>query len=195
MKGEIGRLLTISSGRCAEDPDGTALVVSDRVSHCQVICRSARKTGMRVDLLTGQTRLISGRQSSLRSRRARCRFWWQPCSSSVRGSTAPGLSSLFLTTPITFEGRLLQVIGRIMRPAENKAPCVYDYVDDQVSALRRSAAARQKVLAQACKPFLQPPGPCQLFLYNWLGLLVYGGCSCGRNVADCHSALRRMCTD
>jgi superfamily II DNA or RNA helicase len=63
------------------------------------------------------------------------------------GFDCSGLSSLFLTTPITFEGRLLQVIGRIMRPAENKIPCVYDYVDDQVSALRRSAAARQKVLA------------------------------------------------
>jgi superfamily II DNA or RNA helicase len=63
------------------------------------------------------------------------------------GFDCSNLSSLFLTTPITFEGRLLQVIGRIMRPAENKTPCVYDYVDDQVSALRRSAAARQKVLA------------------------------------------------
>ncbi|MDX9894844.1 MAG: ATP-dependent helicase, partial [Desulfofustis sp.] len=62
------------------------------------------------------------------------------------GFDCSGLSTLFLTTPITFEGRLLQVIGRIMRPAENKSPCVYDYVDEEVTALRRSAAARQKVL-------------------------------------------------
>ena len=63
------------------------------------------------------------------------------------GFDCPGLSNLFLTTPITFEGRLLQVIGRIMRPADNKTACVYDYVDENVSALRRSAASRQKVLA------------------------------------------------
>ena len=63
------------------------------------------------------------------------------------GFDCSGLSSLFLTTPITFEGRLLQVIGRIMRPAANKSPRVYDYVDEKVAALRRSAAARQKVLA------------------------------------------------
>ncbi|MEJ2135807.1 MAG: ATP-dependent helicase, partial [Desulfofustis sp.] len=62
------------------------------------------------------------------------------------GFDCSGLASLFLTTPITFEGRLVQVIGRILRPAANKVPVVYDYVDDQVPALRRSAAARQKVL-------------------------------------------------
>jgi superfamily II DNA or RNA helicase len=64
------------------------------------------------------------------------------------GFDCSGLSSLFLTTPITFEGRLVQVIGRILRPARNKVPVVYDYVDDQVAALRRSATARQKVLAR-----------------------------------------------
>ena len=47
---------------------------------------------------------------------------------------------------VDVEGRLVQVIGRILRPAANKVPVVYDYVDDQVPALRRSAAARQKVL-------------------------------------------------
>ena len=64
------------------------------------------------------------------------------------GFDCSGLASLFLTTPITFEGRLVQGIGRILRPAANKVPVVYDYVDDQVAALRRSAAARQKVLTK-----------------------------------------------
>ncbi len=62
------------------------------------------------------------------------------------GFDCPGLSNLFLTTPITFEGRLLQVIGRIMRPAEGKQPRVYDYVDEAVSVLKRSAAGRKKIL-------------------------------------------------
>jgi len=52
-----------------------------------------------------------------------------------------------LTTPITFEGRLLQVLGRIMRPAAGKQAQVYDYVDELMPVLRRSAESRRKVLA------------------------------------------------
>ncbi len=64
------------------------------------------------------------------------------------GFDCPGLSSLFLTTPITFEGRLLQVIGRIMRPAANKEARVFDYVDETVPVLRRSANVRRRILNQ-----------------------------------------------
>ena len=53
-----------------------------------------------------------------------------------------------LTTPITFEGRLLQVLGRIMRPAVGKHARVYDYVDEAISVLRRSAEGRKKILAK-----------------------------------------------
>jgi hypothetical protein len=47
------------------------------------------------------------------------------------GFDCPGLSTLVLATPIKFEGRLLQVVGRIMRPAEGKRARVIDYVDEQ----------------------------------------------------------------
>jgi superfamily II DNA or RNA helicase len=64
------------------------------------------------------------------------------------GFDCPGLTTLFLTTPISFEGRLLQVIGRIMRPAANKRARVFDYIDENVPALLRSARARTLVLSQ-----------------------------------------------
>ncbi len=130
----------------AEDPGGTALVVSDRVSHCQVFFDLLEKHGVRVELLTGQ---IAPEQRSAivaQVQEGRVAVLVATLQLIGEGFDCSGLSSLFLTTPITFEGRLLQVIGRIMRPAENKSPCVYDYVDENVSALRRSAAARQKVL-------------------------------------------------
>ncbi|MEN8190987.1 MAG: ATP-dependent helicase, partial [Thermodesulfobacteriota bacterium] len=63
------------------------------------------------------------------------------------GFDCPGLTTLFLSTPITFEGRLLQVLGRIMRPAAGKRARVYDYVDESVSVLNRSAEGRKKILA------------------------------------------------
>lgn len=64
------------------------------------------------------------------------------------GFDCSGLSSLFLTTPIKFKGRLLQVIGRILRPGDGKRPVVYDYVDELQPVLRAQARARGKALAE-----------------------------------------------
>jgi len=131
-----------------QDPDGTALVVSDRLSHCQAFHQLLQVHGVEVALLTGQTPPDQRTEVVSRVRDGRVRVLVATLQLISEGFDCPGLSSLFLTTPITFEGRLLQVIGRILRPAENKSPCVYDYVDEAVTALRRSAAARQKILAR-----------------------------------------------
>ena len=48
-------------------------------------------------------------------------------------------------TPISFEGRLAQVVGRIMRPAEEKKALVVDYVDAKIGVLRRSGLARAEM--------------------------------------------------
>ncbi len=130
-----------------DQSEGTVLVVSDRLSHCRIFVDILKQYEIGVELLTGQTpadqrsAIVNDVQSGA------VEVLVATLQLISEGFDCSNLSSLFLTTPITFEGRLLQVIGRIMRPAENKTPCVYDYVDDQVSALRRSAAARQKVLA------------------------------------------------
>ncbi|MCX5887980.1 MAG: hypothetical protein NTY36_00845, partial [Deltaproteobacteria bacterium] len=53
---------------------------------------------------------------------------------------------LFLATPIKFSGRLLQYLGRVLRPAapgKDKAR-VYDYLDP-VGVLENAALARQWV--------------------------------------------------
>ena len=55
------------------------------------------------------------------------------------------LSTLFLATPIKFNGRLLQYLGRVLRPAPGKDQArVYDYVDP-VGVLENAARARQRV--------------------------------------------------
>jgi superfamily II DNA or RNA helicase len=64
------------------------------------------------------------------------------------GFDCPDLCTLFLTTPIKFTGRVLQVVGRILRPAAGKQPKVYDYVDP-VRVLHASAQARLRLFAEA----------------------------------------------
>jgi superfamily II DNA or RNA helicase len=66
------------------------------------------------------------------------------------GFDCPDLATLFLATPIRFSGRVLQYLGRILRPAEGKETArVYDYVDVRVPALVKAAAARERVYPQA----------------------------------------------
>ena len=56
------------------------------------------------------------------------------------------LSPLFLATPIRFSGRVLQYLGRVLRPAEGKDKAlVYDYVDSRVEVLQAAAKARQRI--------------------------------------------------
>lgn len=64
------------------------------------------------------------------------------------GFDCSGLSSLFLGTPIKFKGRLLQVVGRILRPEDGKRPIVFDYVDSYVDVLKAQAKSRERAFAE-----------------------------------------------
>jgi superfamily II DNA or RNA helicase len=62
------------------------------------------------------------------------------------GYDCKDLSTLFLATPVRFSGRVLQYLGRVMRPAPGKSQArVFDYVDVKVDTLRAAANARRKV--------------------------------------------------
>lgn len=53
-----------------------------------------------------------------------------------------------LGTPIKFKGRLLQVVGRILRPGDGKRPIVFDYVDSHVDVLKSQAKSRERAFAE-----------------------------------------------
>jgi superfamily II DNA or RNA helicase len=131
----------------AADDSGTVLVVSDRVGHCEIFERHLRERGVAVALLTGQTPTEERTAIVEAVQKGEVQVLVATIQLIGEGFDCSGLSSLFLTTPITFEGRLLQVIGRIMRPGKNKEARVFDYLDDSVSVLRRSAQTRMRALA------------------------------------------------
>jgi superfamily II DNA or RNA helicase len=140
------RLILDDIYRAAGD-SGTVLVVSDRVGHCEIFERQLRERGVPVALLTGQTPPDQRAAIVEAVQKGELRVLVATIQLIGEGFDCSGLSSLFLTTPITFEGRLLQVIGRIMRPAKNKEARVFDYLDDSVSVLRRSGQTRMRALA------------------------------------------------
>lgn len=127
---------------------GTLLVVSDRVAHCLTLKQLITQQGVMVSLLTGQSTSDNRERIVAEVREGRVAVLVATLQLIGEGFDCPGLSTLVLATPIKFEGRLLQVVGRIMRPAQGKKARVIDYVDEHIPVLRRSAAARRDVLLQ-----------------------------------------------
>lgn len=135
--------------KIAQEPNnGTVLVVSDRVSHCRFFEQKLQQRGIKVKLLYGQLAPDTRHEIVEAVQAGEVEVLVATLQLISEGFDCSGLSNLFLTTPISFEGRLLQVIGRIMRPAENKRARVFDYIDENVPALLRSAKARSLVLSQ-----------------------------------------------
>jgi superfamily II DNA or RNA helicase len=126
---------------------GTILVVSDRVAHCQTLALLLTQQGVTVPVLTGQTPAEERAHIVADVQADQVPVLIATLQLIGEGFDCPGLATLVLATPIKFEGRLVQVVGRIMRPAEGKQARVIDYVDEQIAVLRRSAAARRAVFA------------------------------------------------
>ncbi|WP_240193445.1 DEAD/DEAH box helicase [Desulfobulbus alkaliphilus] len=124
---------------------GTLLVVSDRVAHCRALKQLVKQQGVTASLLTGRATSDNRERIVTELREGRVAVLIATLQLIGEGFDCPGLSTLVLATPIKFEGRLLQVVGRIMRPARGKKARVIDYVDEHIPALRRSAAARRDV--------------------------------------------------
>ena len=126
----------------ATGSEGTILVVSDRVAHCQQLAKLLAEKGLQVSILTGK-QSARDRSAIVKSlHRGEIKVLVSTLQLVGEGFDAANLNTLFLTTPIKFSGRLHQVIGRILRPASGKQPRVIDYVDEHVGVLKNSARLR-----------------------------------------------------
>ena len=134
--------VVLEAGRGAS---GTILVVSDRVAHCETLGFLLKEKGVNVAVLTG--RLSSEIRSEIveSTRNGAIKVLVSSLQLMGEGFDCPGLTTLFITTPIKFTGRLLQVVGRILRPAEGKRARVHDYIDS-VGVLKSSARARMRIM-------------------------------------------------
>jgi superfamily II DNA or RNA helicase len=147
---ERNRLIAADVAREAETGQGVCLVLSDRKKHCetlQAILKYRHKIAC--ELLTGELK-NSDRQAVLeRLNNGVVRVLIATGQLIGEGFDHKDLATLFLATPIRFSGRLLQYLGRVLRPAAGKERArVYDYVDVLVDVLVAAANARQKVYSR-----------------------------------------------
>jgi|TARA_Y100000310_G_scaffold218179_1_gene219359 superfamily II DNA or RNA helicase len=114
--------------RIKKYPRGVALVISDRIDHCKYLFGSLENEGS--ELLTGNTPSKQRREVIGRLQAGASKVLVATGQLIGEGFDLPSLSSIFLTFPIKFSGRLQQYIGRIVRVMEGKDnPIIYDFSD------------------------------------------------------------------
>lgn len=126
---------------------GVCLVLSDRKKHCETL-KAILRFSFKVDsdLLTGDLGDEARKAVLTRIQQGRVKVLIATGQLIGEGFDCPDLSTLFMATPIRFSGRVMQYLGRILRPAQGKSRArVYDYVDQRVAPLAAAAKARQRV--------------------------------------------------
>jgi superfamily II DNA or RNA helicase len=129
--------------------NGVCLVLSDRKNHCRIIRHLlADQHGLDAVLLTGDLKPAERRDILERLERREIAILIATSQLLGEGFDSSHLSSLFLIYPIRFSGRLLQYLGRILRPGRGKTARVFDYVDGHIGVLDAAAQARERVYAR-----------------------------------------------
>ena len=126
---------------------GVCLVLSDRKAHCENLRALLKlRHGITAEVLTGDRPTAQRRTLAAAMQAGQVRVVIATGQLIGEGFDCPRLETLFLVTPIRFSGRLLQYLGRVLRPAPGKERArVFDYVDVHVDTLVKAARARQRV--------------------------------------------------
>jgi superfamily II DNA or RNA helicase len=137
--------------RTVKDHNGTGitLVLSDRREHCNTLADILKKEqGIQAAVLTGQTpakereRIVQDLQSG--------EYHYLVATGQLigEGFDLPEIGTLALATPVKFSGRLIQYIGRSLRPAPGKDKAVIlDFVDIH-PVFEYSARSRRRTYEQ-----------------------------------------------
>jgi superfamily II DNA or RNA helicase len=141
------RLIAADIAAEAGSQPGICLVLTDRKKHCESLGALLRYGfSLPVDILTGD--LTAGQRQSVMDRLQEGHIKVLIATGQLigEGFDCRELTTLFMATPVRFSGRIIQYLGRILRPAPGKKRArVFDYVDVNVEPLLKAAGARKKI--------------------------------------------------
>lgn len=144
------RLIAADVAQEVEAERGICLVLSDRKKHCQTLQTLLRyRHKVKAELLTGDLAAAQRREVLAHLNRGEVRVLIATGQLVGEGFDCRELTTLFIATPVRFSGRLVQYLGRVLRPAPGKKRArVFDYVDVKVEVLQAAANARRRVYAK-----------------------------------------------
>jgi len=143
---ERNRLIASDVAGEAKNGGGICLVLSDRKAHCEALWGLLQRHGLASELLTGD--VANGKRQAVidRLNQGKVKVLIATGALIGEGFDCKQLSTLFLATPIRFDGRVIQYLGRVLRPASGKDKAkIYDYQDIHIPVLLASAKARERV--------------------------------------------------
>jgi superfamily II DNA or RNA helicase len=131
----------------AKNGSGVCLVLSDRKAHCETLQTLLDYNfGIPSELLTGDVPAKQRQDIVDRLNQGKVNVLIATGQLIGEGFDCRSLKTLFMATPIKFNGRVIQYLGRVLRPAPGKDRArVYDYIDARVPVLVASAKARRRV--------------------------------------------------
>lgn len=124
--------------------DQALLIAVERVSMGKILAGMLQAHNVSCELLHGSVSASERERIVFNMREGKTRVLIATISLIGEGFDMPGLGSLLLASPVKFKGRIIQTIGRILRPKEGKTARVYDLRDDYVPILYRQGKARDK---------------------------------------------------
>ncbi|HQP25024.1 MAG TPA: DEAD/DEAH box helicase family protein [Smithellaceae bacterium] len=127
----------------AKNGGGTCLCLTDRKKHAEAISCALERHHQSAEILTGD--MTAGKRQEIvdRLNSGNVKVLIATGQLIGEGFDCKGLSNLFLASPVSFHGRLIQYLGRVLRPAPGKtAAKIFDYID--AHAVFRAAAQKRK---------------------------------------------------
>ncbi len=122
------------------------LVISDRVNHLKIMQEMLLKRyDINGSILTGKISTKKRKKIIEEVRAGLCQVLFASSSLISEGFDSPNLTALFSGTPVKFSGKLIQGIGRILRPDGDKKPRLYDIRDNNVPVLQYSGYHRDRI--------------------------------------------------
>lgn len=123
--------------------DEKILLLSARVDHCEGLALSFQRLGLKVAILHGQ--MNKGRRKKEMGLLREANVFCATGSLIGEGFDLPSLTALVIATPVKWSGRLIQYVGRVLRPAPGKDEAIIiDYVDFDEPVFFYQAQARIK---------------------------------------------------
>ncbi len=118
---DLDRNLLIAEAVTRHNGTGISLILSDRREHCETLADILHhRHGIEAAVLTGQTPAKIREQIVRDLQSGKCRHLVATGQLIGEGFDLPGISTLSLATPVKFSGRLIQYVGRSLRPAPGK---------------------------------------------------------------------------
>lgn len=146
---ERNRLIASDIAEEAKNNNGVCLVLSDRKNHCDTILSLLRyKYKLPAEKLVGDLKNHEREAVLDKLNTGKIKVVVATGQLIGEGFDNRHLTTLFIATPVKFSGRVLQYLGRVLRPSPGKERAkIYDYVDIHVEPLVAAAKGRQKVYA------------------------------------------------